>query len=78
MTLSLEKYPELQALLATGQEVIFENHGQVIARVTPIARKTGRPIAGLLQGQIRIAPDFDQTPDDLIALFENGSVFPKN
>jgi antitoxin (DNA-binding transcriptional repressor) of toxin-antitoxin stability system len=78
MTLSLEKYPELQALLATGAEITLENNGQVVARVTPVATTRGRPIAGLLHGKIRIAPDFDQTPQELIDLFENGNVFPKD
>ena len=29
---------------------------------------------GALQGQIHIAPDFDQTPDELIEAMEGGSV----
>ncbi|MEY4532136.1 MAG: hypothetical protein RLZZ156_2859 [Deinococcota bacterium] len=77
MILSLEKYPELQALLATGSEIALENNGQIVARVMPINSTKGRPIAGLLRGKIRIADDFDQTPQDLIDAFLEGSVFPK-
>jgi antitoxin (DNA-binding transcriptional repressor) of toxin-antitoxin stability system len=77
MTLSLEKYPELQALLQAGQEIRLEQSGQVVARVLPVAQRKGVPIGGLLKGKIRIAPDFDKTPEDLIALFENGQVYPK-
>ena len=72
MTLSVEKYPELQTLLASGQEIMLENNGQIVARVMPVAARTGRPIAGLLRGKIHIEPDFDETPEELIALFENG------
>lgn len=74
MTLSLEKYPELQALLATGAEITLENNGQVVARVMPVSITKGRPIAGLLRGKIRIADDFDQTPQVLIDAFEQGSL----
>ena len=72
MTLRVEKYPELQTLLASGQEIMLENNGQIVARVMPVAARTGRPIAGLLRGKIHIEPDFDETPEELIALFENG------
>jgi antitoxin (DNA-binding transcriptional repressor) of toxin-antitoxin stability system len=78
MTLSVEKYPELQALLASGQEIALEQNGQVVARVTPIERRAGRPIPGLLRGKIQIAPDFDKTPDEIIEFFENGEVYPKS
>jgi antitoxin (DNA-binding transcriptional repressor) of toxin-antitoxin stability system len=77
MTLSVLKYPELKAMLANGEEIAFEEDGQIIARVTPVVATRGRPIAGLLRGKIRVATDFDQTPQDLIDLFENSSVFPK-
>jgi antitoxin (DNA-binding transcriptional repressor) of toxin-antitoxin stability system len=78
MTLSVEKFPELQALLAAGQEVTLEDHGQIVARVTPVAKTRGRPIAGLLSGKIRIADDFDHMPEDLIELFENSIIYPKD
>jgi antitoxin (DNA-binding transcriptional repressor) of toxin-antitoxin stability system len=72
MTLSVEKYPELQALLASGQEIALEQNGEVVARVTPIQRRTGLPIPGLLSGKIWIAPDFDKTPNEILELFESG------
>ena len=78
MTLSVEKYPELQALLALGQEITLENNGQVVGRVTPIAPKSGRPIPGLLRGKIHIEPDFDETSEDLIELFEHANIYPKS
>jgi antitoxin (DNA-binding transcriptional repressor) of toxin-antitoxin stability system len=77
MTLSVEKYPELQALLQAGKEIEFVRNGQIVARVLPVSQRKGVPIAGLLKGKIRIAPDFDQTPEDLIELFENGQIYPK-
>ena len=40
--------------------------------VTGSSRQLGR-----LKGQIWIAPDFDETPDDLTELFENGGIFPE-
>ena len=36
-----------------------------------------RRLSGALRGQIWIAPDFDDTPEELIDLFYNSEVFPE-
>ena len=36
-----------------------------------------RRLSGALIGQIWIAPDFDDTPEELIDLFYDGEIFPK-
>lgn len=36
-----------------------------------------RRLSGALRGQIWIAPDFDDTPEELIDLFYDGEVFPE-
>ena len=36
-----------------------------------------RRLSGALRGQIWIAPDFDDTPEELIDLFYDGEIFPE-
>ena len=77
MVLSVTKFPELQALLAAGDEIMLEDDGRIVARVMAIPMERKQRIAGLLRGKIRVAPDFDDTPEDLLELFLRGEVFPK-
>ena len=63
-----------------GEEIIFTKGGKPYLALTPCreeppAAKKPRQF-GRLKGQIWIAPDFDETPQDLIDLFENGPVVP--
>jgi prevent-host-death family protein len=50
-----------------GDEVIVTSHGKPVAKIVPLADK--KPVAslfGAMGGQITIAPDFNDTPQDLI------------
>ena len=54
-----------------GASFLVMSHDEVVAEVRPppeLARPPRRP--GALRGKIRIAPDFDHTPADLIAAME--------
>lgn len=56
---------------ARGEEIVIARNGKPVARlvaVEPIAERK-RPL-GLARGQIWIAPDFDETPEEIIAAFE--------
>lgn len=56
---------------ARGEEIVIARNGKPVARlvaVEPIAERK-RPL-GLACGQIWIAPDFDETPEEIIAAFE--------
>ena len=77
MVLSVNKFPELRALLATGDEIMLEDDGRIVARVTAVPMERKQRIAGLLRGKIRVTPDFDDTPEDLLELFLRGEIFPK-
>ena len=69
-----------------GEEVIIAKAGKPFLRLTPydepnrVEDKPEEPkrrrLSGALEGQIWIAPDFDDTPEELIDLFYNGEVFP--
>lgn len=56
---------------SAGEEIVIARHGHPVARLVPLAEKAKekRPL-GLARGQIWIAPDFDETPEELIAAFE--------
>lgn len=47
-------------------------------QVNPQEAEESKPRSlGLLEGQIWIAPDFDDTPEELIDLFYDGEIFPE-
>lgn len=55
---------------AAGEEIIIAKAGRPLARLVPMAIRTTPRRLGLLAGQIRIAPDFDEPlPADLAAAF---------
>ena len=69
-----------------GEEIIIAKAGKPFLRLTPYDEPNRvedkpeepkrRPL-GLLEGKIWIAPDFDDTPEELIDLFYNGEIFPE-
>lgn len=56
-----------------GEEIVIGRAGKAVAKLVPFDRSTVGRQPGLLRGQIWMAPDFDDTPDDLVDLFEGGS-----
>lgn len=56
---------------AAGSEIVIARHGHPVAKlVAADARGSGKRPLGLYRGQIWVAPDFDETPEELIAVFE--------
>ncbi len=56
-----------------GGSFLITSHGQVLAELrppAPAARPRRRP--GALKGRIRMAPDFDALPPDVLAAMEGG------
>ena len=56
--------------VAEGEELVLGKAGKPMARLVPYreVRQPRKP--GRLAGKIWIAPDFDETPEDVIAAFE--------
>ncbi len=53
-----------------GEEIVIARGGRPVAKLVPYrARQTVRRL-GRAKGKIWIAPDFDDTPEDVIRLFE--------
>jgi prevent-host-death family protein len=61
---------KLVARAERGEEVLIARNGKPVARLVPYraARAPRKP--GALKGKLWVAPDFDDTPDWLIAAFE--------
>ena len=56
--------------VAEGEELVLGKAGKPMARLVPFreVRQPRKP--GRLAGKMWIAPDFDETPEDIIAAFE--------
>jgi len=52
-----------------GSEIIVTSRGEEVARIMPPATPRRRPV-GVLKGHIHMAPDFDETPADMITAME--------
>lgn len=63
---------QLSALIArveAGEEVIIGKAGKPVAKLVPFDRPSRPRQPGALKGEITIAPDFDELPDDLMEAF---------
>ena len=49
-----------------GEEVVIARAGEPYLRVVPYREQKPRRRLGAMKGQIRIAPDFDETPPEVV------------
>lgn len=54
---------------AAGEDIIIARNGRPVARLCPLPRASQRRTPGTLRGKIQMAPDFDETPDEIIDMF---------
>ena len=55
---------------AQGEEIVIARAGRPVARLVALATRRQPRKLGLYNGQIWIAPDFDELPEDIQAAFE--------
>ncbi len=55
--------------VAAGEEIVIARAGKPIARLVPLAEPTRTRPLGLWAGQVLLAPDFDDLPEDIAAAF---------
>lgn len=61
-----------------GEEIVIARGGKPVARLVPRAPERKPRVFGRLKGRIKIADDFDDPlPDELLAAFYDGPVFPE-
>jgi prevent-host-death family protein len=52
-----------------GEDVVISRAGKPMVRLVPVPVRTVRRTPGSARGQIRIAPDFDELPEEVAAAF---------
>ena len=62
------KLSKLLALVEAGEDVVITRGGKPVAKLVPVERPGDRPL-GAWAGQVRMADDFDETPEWLIEEF---------
>ncbi|MGH3434698.1 MAG: type II toxin-antitoxin system Phd/YefM family antitoxin [Thermocrispum sp.] len=55
---------------ADGEEIVIARNGRPVARLVPLQRAAKRGGRGVWAGQVEIAPDFDETPQDVLDAME--------
>ena len=55
-----------------GEEVIIARAGKPVVKLVPVSYDRRPRTPGRWKGKVRIAPDFDKTPEEVIRLFEGG------
>lgn len=52
-----------------GEDVVIARAGKPVARLVAVGVRTERRVPGSLRGRIRIADDFDEPPEAVLAAF---------
>ena len=66
---------KLGKLAWEGEEIIITKAGEPYL-LQPYRKQKIRRKLGVLSGQIWVAPDFDETPQEVIDSFWNSKIFP--
>ncbi|MCY3729499.1 MAG: hypothetical protein OXF97_10960 [Nitrospira sp.] len=67
---------KLGKLAWEGEEIVIAKAGEPYLRLEPYRKSKTKRKSGVLKGQIWIAPDFDETPQEVIDSFWNSKIFP--
>jgi prevent-host-death family protein len=57
---------------AKGEEITIARAGKPVARLVPYQPTVERRVPGFWRGQTWMAPDFDETDEHTVRLFEDG------
>lgn len=61
---------KLVARAEAGEEVVIARNGKPVARIVAVERKSSRAsILGCMRGQIWMADDFDEIPEEIAEAF---------
>ena len=59
-----------------GEDVVIAKSGEPYLRLVPYRERRAKRTLGVWKGQVRIAPDFDETPREVIDPFYESILFP--
>ena len=59
-----------------GEQIVIAKAGEPYLRLVPYRERETRRKLGALKGQIWMAPDFDETPQEIIDSFYSSKIFP--
>ena len=59
-----------------GEEIVIARAGEPYLRLEPYRERRAERKLGVLRGRIRVAPDFDETPQEVIDSFYESNLFP--
>ena len=54
-----------------GEEIVLARAGRPVARLVPYEKNREPRKPGMWRGRVRMAADFGETPDEVIAAFES-------
>jgi prevent-host-death family protein len=57
--------------VAKGEEIVIGRAGKPVARLVPYEPTHARRVPGAWKGKVKLAADFDTTPDAVIDAFES-------
>lgn len=60
--------------VALGEEIVIGKAGKPVAKLVPYHDRPGPRSPGGWKGRVRIAPDFDDIPEDVAAAFRGDGV----
>jgi len=63
-------FSKLVERAAAGEEIVIAKAGKPVARLVPYKEAPPQRKPGSMKGKIRIARDFDDLPDDVLAAFK--------
>lgn len=55
---------------AAGEVLIISKAGRPMAKLVPYTESGRRRVPGRWRNQVRVAPDFDATPEEILSAFE--------
>lgn len=63
-------FSKLVERAASGEEIVIAKAGKPMAKLVPLRSEGRRRIPGAWRGRVRMADDFDTTPDVVLDAFE--------
>lgn len=63
------RFAEMIRRAESGEEIVLTRHGRPVAHLTSAAATKTVPLLGALSGKVHLADDFDELPEEFMAVF---------